>query len=166
MVPAPICAYNKFMNSVDCMDQLRPTNPTRRCEQRLEMSLFTFILDASCLNAYAVYKVLYPLQSHKVGFREFKRRICEGMCTPQLKKRAALKVKVPTLPKSLIDDSSRLSDTEHMLIENIDSSRVECFLCRYTKNIRKTTRYTCVGCLKGFCVNCFTALLLSIVVEQ
>jgi hypothetical protein len=44
-VPAPIKAYNLFMNRVDRVDQLRSTNPTRRKEVRVNMSLFTSILD-------------------------------------------------------------------------------------------------------------------------
>ena len=32
-VPAPIVAYNQYMNAVDRLDQLRSTNATKRCEK-------------------------------------------------------------------------------------------------------------------------------------
>jgi len=41
LVPAPIVAYNLFMNGVDRMDQLRSTNMTRCREKRLYMTIFT-----------------------------------------------------------------------------------------------------------------------------
>ena len=58
MVPASIVAYNMFMNSVDRMEQRRATNPTRRKEQRLHMSMFTFVLDLAVLQAFALYQVI------------------------------------------------------------------------------------------------------------
>ena len=54
-VPAPIVAYNQYMNSVDRMDQRRAVNPTRRREKRLHMSIFTYLLDLAVHNAYAIY---------------------------------------------------------------------------------------------------------------
>ena len=56
MVPAPIVAYNQSMNSVDCMDQRRAVNPTRRYEKRLHISIFMHLLvDLEVHNAYAAY---------------------------------------------------------------------------------------------------------------
>ena len=55
LVPSPIVAYNLFMNSVDRMDQKRSALPCKRKEQRLEMSVFTYLLDLACLQAYAIY---------------------------------------------------------------------------------------------------------------
>jgi len=57
-VPAVIVAYNKYMNSVDRFDQLRATLRGVRKEQRLTMSVFSFILDATIQNAYSVTKIL------------------------------------------------------------------------------------------------------------
>jgi hypothetical protein len=53
-VPAIICAYNHFMNSVDQMDQLRSTVPTRQREKRLSMTLFTLVLDMAINNAKSI----------------------------------------------------------------------------------------------------------------
>lgn len=39
-----------FMKAVDRFDQLRATNPIIRQEQRVLMSLFTFLTDTTILN--------------------------------------------------------------------------------------------------------------------
>lgn len=56
-VPAPIVAYNYFMNAVDIMDQYRGSAPTKRREKRLSTAMMGFILDAAVHNAYAIYNV-------------------------------------------------------------------------------------------------------------
>lgn len=58
MVPAPIVAYNKYMNAVDRMDQKRSTNPTQRKEMRISMTLFTAMIDVAINNAHAIYNVM------------------------------------------------------------------------------------------------------------
>lgn len=52
-VPAVIVLYNLFMNAVDHFDHFRSTSATMRKEKRVFMSLLTFILDASIINAHA-----------------------------------------------------------------------------------------------------------------
>jgi hypothetical protein len=56
LVPAPIVAYNKFMNGVDCMDQLCSTHVTQWREKRVHMTIFTYLLDLSFTQAYAIYQ--------------------------------------------------------------------------------------------------------------
>ena len=46
--------------------------------------------------------------------------------------------------------------SKHYLLKNKDDKDIGCFFCRQL-GFRKRTRYSCVGCNKGFCVNCFTA---------
>ena len=73
-VPAIVAAYNIFMNSVDRMDQLRAAAPCRRKETRLNMSLFTWVLDLSVHNAYSVFSHLRT-EDHtieNIPFQEFK----------------------------------------------------------------------------------------------
>jgi hypothetical protein len=55
-VAAPIVAYNMFMNGVDRMDQYRATLAAQRREKRVHKTMFTFILDLSITQAYAVYQ--------------------------------------------------------------------------------------------------------------
>ena len=54
-VPAPIVAYNKYMNAVDVVDQSRRTNAAVRKESRIYMSFYTMILDLEVNNAFALY---------------------------------------------------------------------------------------------------------------
>eukprot|EP00171_Calliarthron_tuberculosum_P021882 IDg21882t1 len=54
-VPAIVGAYSKFMNGVDKRDQLKATAPTRRKENSLQMSMFTWLLDMCVHNSYALY---------------------------------------------------------------------------------------------------------------
>ena len=58
-VPAPIVAYNAFMNLVDHMDERQSTNLTMRVEKKLTHTLWTFYLDADINNSYAL---LYKLK--------------------------------------------------------------------------------------------------------
>ena len=59
-VPAIIVAYNIFMNGVDKFDQYRSTNATERREKRVTMTIFTFLLDAAMMNAYAIQGLIDP----------------------------------------------------------------------------------------------------------
>ena len=80
-VPAPIVAYNVYMNSVDILDQRRSTNAAQRNEKRLNMSLFTMVLDLAIHNAYALLCWLHDevseeeLQVSLMPYKEFKRCI-------------------------------------------------------------------------------------------
>ncbi len=56
LVPAPIVAYNKFMNGVDHMDQLRSTHVTQWREKKVHMTIITYLLDLSFTQAYTIYQ--------------------------------------------------------------------------------------------------------------
>ena len=84
-VPAPIVAYNMFMNSVDIMDQRRSTNPTRRNEKRLSMTMFTIVLDLAVHNALALNLWICEVENateQEISYREFKRRIAVDLVAP------------------------------------------------------------------------------------
>jgi Transposase IS4 len=89
-VPSVIVAYNIFMNSVDRFDQMRSTNITARREKQLTMSIFTFLLDASTHNAFALMKELQP--NYKGSLMDFKQQLCESLTMPY---RLSKKKKVP-----------------------------------------------------------------------
>lgn len=71
------------MNGVDRVDQLRYTNPTRRKEMRLSMSLFTWLLDLSIINSFALMKHIQKKPKAPQTLREFKRRVCESLAAAQ-----------------------------------------------------------------------------------
>ena len=73
MAPATIVAYNLFMNAVDRMDQRRQPLACQRREKRVNMSVFTMIMDIACSNAYALCCTLSSKYKETVTFREFKR---------------------------------------------------------------------------------------------
>jgi hypothetical protein len=68
------------MNGVDRMDQYRSTLPKQREAKRLHMTIFTFILDLSIMQDYAIYqKKAFDKKDSQVSFFEFKRRICQSL---------------------------------------------------------------------------------------
>jgi hypothetical protein len=83
-VPAPIVAYNKFMNRVDRMDQLRSTHVIQRREKRVHMTIFTYLLDLSITQAYTIYQKLVEGKGDVIPFFffEFKRSICSRLISP------------------------------------------------------------------------------------
>jgi len=78
-VPAPIVAYNMFMNGVHHMDQRRATLATQRKEQRIQMTIFTFILDLAVTQGFAIYQKLAVGKAEKMlSFFNFKCNLCES----------------------------------------------------------------------------------------
>ena len=72
-VPVLIVAYNLFMNAVDQLDQKRAACAILRKEIRVSQSIFTWILDAACINANALRMTLLP--GDEIKLPEFKRRV-------------------------------------------------------------------------------------------
>lgn len=173
-VPAVIVAYNLFMNSVDRMDQRRSTNPTRRVEKRLYMSLFTLYLDLAVHNSFALLQEIDSAKASNTPYREFKRQISENLVSPWLNELAEKQKKKEgnnaASRSSVALDRNVLGSTTgtiHMLLENKQKLDQNCFLCmlrwkvdpetneKWTPKLR--TIYGCCECKKGFHVNCFTA---------
>ncbi len=166
LVPAPIVAYNKFMNGVDRMDQLHSTHVTQRREKRVHMTIFTYLLDLSVTQAYAIYQKISEDKGDSFDrktFFEFKCSICSQLITPLRSS------KVPRTSERRQDGARSIEaalgviDGSHMLIENLPRKKypskpqdIECFLCRQMGHELKTI-YSCLQCQKGFHVNCFTA---------
>jgi len=55
-IAAPIVAYNINMNVVDHMDQYCSTLATQQREKQVHLTVFTYIMDLSITQAYAVYQ--------------------------------------------------------------------------------------------------------------
>ncbi len=77
-VPAPIVAYNMFMNGVDCMDQLRATLAKKHKEKCLHMTIFTFLLDLAVMQAYSINQNIKKDMGEKISFFHLKHKICES----------------------------------------------------------------------------------------
>jgi hypothetical protein len=89
MVPAPIIAYNMFMNGVDRMDQLGSTNITQRREKRLYMTMFTMCLDLAVYQAFCLYNAMLPNKAKRKHqtLLSFKPQVAQFLVEPELKRR-------------------------------------------------------------------------------
>ena len=99
-VPAPVVAYNLFMNGVDRAEQIISTNACRRKKKHLHMTVWHFVVDLCILNAFQVYLKLRDMQlidmhyvtdehekepiakKKEMKLREFKRQVCWSLCEP------------------------------------------------------------------------------------
>jgi hypothetical protein len=174
LVAAPIVAYNMFMNGVDRMDQYRSTLATQRKEMRLQMTLFTYLLDLAISQAFALHQNMASNQRDKpISFFNFKRKVCEQLVTPwitaaQRRSRTSPDISQHTNERSqegnpTIEQTLGTIDETHMLVENLPRRSnlscpqdIGCFICRKMGKELKTS-YSCVQFKKGFHVNCFTA---------
>ncbi|OWZ13352.1 LOW QUALITY PROTEIN: hypothetical protein PHMEG_00013340 [Phytophthora megakarya] len=84
--PAIVCAYNKYMNAVDRFDQLRSTNPTRRRGLRLQMSIFTWLLDVAIHNAFSMYQIASNASQDNIGIDESVEVSTLKLCVKQRRK--------------------------------------------------------------------------------
>jgi hypothetical protein len=134
------------MNSVDRMDQKRATNPTRRKEKKIYMSLFTYVLDLACTQAHALLMGLKNCEK-VMPFVELKRRIAQDLVTPwrvhkhgsdlfgngnaspgSLPNNLLVRNDMVT-PKKMAPISEVLGSNahSHILIENIGKNDINCF---------------------------------------
>lgn len=70
--------YNWFMNGVDRFDELRAAQSTEWKEMQVTMLVFTFLFDASIINAYAVYMTMNS-SKQVLSLRELKPQIVEEL---------------------------------------------------------------------------------------
>jgi hypothetical protein len=164
-VAAPIVAYNMFMNGVDCMDQYRATLATQHKEKRIYMTIFTFALDLSITQGYAIYqKAMSSKDIRMHPYFEFKRRICQSLIKPwNMSKVSPSTARPSETGRVTIASSLGVISESHMLVENLPRNTnpnkpqdLDCFLCRRMGREVKTI-YSCIQCRKGFHVNCFAA---------
>ena len=165
-VPAPIVAYNMFMNSVDIMDQRRSTNPTRRNEKRLSMTIFTLILDLAVHNAFAMYGWLCEVRNisdEEISYCEFKRRIAVDLVAFHLsviesrQEKQRISDGVPPLDGRM-DEIIGEDVSMHLLLPTLEKKRIQCYLCKILDNSKqRKDHYCCTTCRVGFHPECFTA---------
>ncbi len=89
LVPAPIVAYNLFMNGVDKMDQLQSTNMTRCREKQLYMTIFMMFLDLAVHQAYCIYQAVVTNTADRKhnNLISFKKKIISDLLEGQLQRR-------------------------------------------------------------------------------
>ena len=150
------------MNSVDLMDQQRSTNPTRRNEKRLSMTMFTLLLDLAVHNAFSLHCWLVEHDEEgviqEIKYREFKRRIATLLVGPYLtyKREKLLRSKYHynTDVEHILGESS----SDHMILPTKNNQRIQCHLCKLVDNSKqRKSSYCCSICGVGFHPECFTA---------
>jgi hypothetical protein len=106
------------------------------------------------------------LSDSKLSFKEFKRTICEQLVQPHLlqKEQRRNNNHAPSASTTVtaLMDSSIGCQMQHVLVENkcINGiNQISCFLCSMVHNDgkRRTSKYGCIVCEKGFHVNYFAA---------
>lgn len=149
-----------------------------RKNRRVSMSIFTFLLDASVMNGYALYQSLmymYSLQGLDcvmMSLQEFKHRIFVACVALYIAIRQG-KMIFPPLNNALdnsaryemdVDTSTSVSGYEDIaqpvhLSPPPEMERIRCYLCQLHKvkqNARRC-RTVCTNCDLGFHVNCHAA---------
>ncbi|RLN74357.1 hypothetical protein BBJ28_00008624 [Nothophytophthora sp. Chile5] len=157
-VPAVIVAYNQAMNAVDRVDQLRSTNPTRRKEKRLTMSLFTWLLDLAVINAFALLREVNYEHWRNLTLREFKRRIAEEMTASELRAREDKRRRERSKRKQPICEVVGADSSLHIITPNSrlhSKGKLRCYLCSI-RGLGKKALYGCTQCNRGFHIECFS----------
>merc|ERR1712071_22961 len=151
-VPGIIVAYNIFMNGVDRFDQYRSTNATEQREKRVTMRIFTFLLDAAMLNAYAIQGIIDP--KGRKNLREFKTIVAQMLVQEHLRMRNK---KRTTSSKPQTEEPIGCIVSRHVLLENQGKKSASCYLCSMMVGDGKerTSIYGCSQCKRAFHVNCF-----------
>lgn len=151
-VPTVVKAYNLFMNGVDRFDQLRASHMTARRENQISMPVFTFLLDASVQNGYAMNRSIKKPQTDTMTLKESERRVAEAMVAPIFSLQAQRKSLVFVTRSTDLARCGRLlcgSDTEKD--EGADNgSSVHSQLNETTRKklqmLLPTIGYICVRC--------------------
>ena len=172
-VPAPVVAYNVFMNGVDKMDQMRSTNPTRRREKKVSTTILTGIMDLCVHNAYVIYGILCASDKKegrpkKKTLRDFKRAIAAGLVQPHLERKALDKARQERQRmKKVLAVSSSIPVSDHKLNELSKGTRLGCAYCLWKQRVacmstiaapkkkQYKTRFGCDTCKRGYHVSCF-----------
>ena len=167
--PDIVAAYNIFMNDVDSMDQMRATSPTSRAEQRLNMSIFTLILDLTMENSFSTYSKLRTLENSlpKVEFHEFKRRVVVSLVQPlcgsasdSARRKRYLPAPEEQVPAQVqdVNTAREWQAPFHVLLDTKNSAKIRCFLWPQL-GMKERVMTACSACGQGFHENCFAAYL-------
>ncbi|OWY91597.1 hypothetical protein PHMEG_00039753 [Phytophthora megakarya] len=146
------------MNGVDRVDQLRSTNPMRRKEKRLSMSILTWALDLALINAFSLYKKIAGPAATCAKLRDFKRKVAEQLTTVQRERLAKERRRKPA-PNAPIQELVGADDSIHAITPNSrehSTGKLTCYLCTL-RGFSKKALFGCTGCHRGFHVACFSA---------
>jgi hypothetical protein len=138
------------MNAVDRFDQLRSTNPIRRREKRLSVSIFTWILDVSIHNAYVLYTLLYRNSNGIKSIRNAKEELISRLVSAQQARLHMLKRRENH--RESINEVVGGINSNHIFTKS--NGKLRCRLCRLRGGVNRV-RYACTRCEEGFHLECF-----------
>ncbi|EGZ10404.1 hypothetical protein PHYSODRAFT_518952 [Phytophthora sojae] len=141
------------------MNLLRSTNPTRRREKRLHMSVFTWLLDISIINTYALERVIGGSASARVTLREFKREIADKLTRNEKTLKQQRDRRQQKRKAGALDEAVGSVDSLHIITPNStehSNGKLTCYLCSL-RGMAKKAKYGCTKCERGFHVECFRA---------
>ncbi|ETL77356.1 hypothetical protein L917_21703, partial [Phytophthora nicotianae] len=148
MAPTIIAAYNFCMNAVDRVDQLRSTNPIRRREKRLGMTMFTWLMDIAIINAHTLVKTIRPTTGKEISLREFKRKIADVLTSNEKQNKSRRDLQKKKRSQESLDEIIGMDTSLHMITPNStdhSKGRLLCHLCSL-RNIKKKAKYGCTKC--------------------
>ncbi|POM81448.1 LOW QUALITY PROTEIN: Hypothetical protein PHPALM_576 [Phytophthora palmivora] len=156
MAPTVIAVSNRFMDGVDRVDQLRSTNPYRRREKRLDMTIFMWLLDIALIKAYSLLK---RMGEQVPTLREFKWEIADTLTRSEKAIRSQQSHRQKKSQRETIDEVVGSVISMHIITPNStrnSSGKLKCYLCSL-RGISKKSKYGCSKCERGFHVECFSA---------
>ena len=136
--PGPICEYNQDMGWVDSNAQLRASYYPDVKDRRAWWRLFLFLLTASVVNTYILYRKLNP--DSKLTHFEFQEEIAKCLLQHPIPARirsAKLKI-TPSTPQDLtaLWEDSELKESGHRLVRR--PKRTHCHYCKEEGVVRSS----------------------------
>ena len=136
---------------------------------RVSQSIFSWIIDAACINANAICSIIEP--EDVIDLPELKRRVAMDFVMKYIKDTCGNKwnqrIRTNTLTTLITRENSLASATligcQHDLVDNVKCAgkrqifQGRCMLCTMM-GARKESKYGCTGCRQYFHVACFNAL--------
>ncbi|CAM9879307.1 unnamed protein product, partial [Heterosigma akashiwo] len=160
MVPMLLVLYIFAMLTCDRVDHYRANVVAARRENRMTMTIWSWIQDMAALCDLSVRRLLNP--TTKLGYKALKLQLARAMVMPYMAKKVS-KSTLTHRPSAefMVANVGCMEPTGHVLLpleydnENGRHFQTWCYLCYLRFNQRKYTTLGCDGCKKGFHLVCF-----------
>lgn len=159
--PNSIVDYNKYMGGVDHFDQFHSFYNISWKSRRWWMKIFYYLLDASIVNSYILYKVtsdLHDPKSSKLTHLQFRSALANQLIADYTsRKQPGVR---PNIRKKLCKDSGKTVVNDFYKLQNIGDHQPtkgtyrRCGYCS-TKNKPKRSNIICKKCDIALCLVCF-----------
>uniref|UniRef100_A0A672JWH4 PiggyBac transposable element-derived protein domain-containing protein n=1 Tax=Sinocyclocheilus grahami TaxID=75366 RepID=A0A672JWH4_SINGR len=145
--PAPVTAYNQYMEGVDLPDRLLQYYTAQHKTLKWYRKIFLDFLDIAATNSFTVHKELYGNMTYK----EFMEQLISELCgvSPKIPEKRASSDHVP-VPGALLSTDTR---------KVASSGRRICVHCKAAHGKKQQTPWKCQACDVHLCLqltrNCF-----------